>query len=345
MEQPPVAPAPAPPAQPEEPDPAAITLRLPEGEQVRLGETLAMGAEPGGRARVLALVRNQSGIVDNYELSVRGLPDGWWSVFPNTVYLTPFGTSGTYEQEVEIHLHPPRSPEAEARIWELQVTAESKAYNKQAAVAPLNLGIQPFEELKTKLEPERASGRRKASYEVAVKNTANAATTVALDHEDPDNELKVSFEPRTIEVPAGQTVKSQMVVRPPRQKWIGRPEEKRLSVHTRTGEEALAAKEAAQAPVEPEVADGLEDEESEGAAAKAGGMFKRLGGAGPRANIGSRGLQVTGPRAPRAPSIPNKNLESQVSSRSPAAARPRPAFRCSPTRSSSARRRGCPGGS
>ena len=82
MEQPPVAPAPAPPAQPEEPDPAAITLRLPEGEQVRLGETLAMGAEPGGRARVLALVRNQSGIVDNYELSVRGLPDGWWSVFP-----------------------------------------------------------------------------------------------------------------------------------------------------------------------------------------------------------------------------------------------------------------------
>ena len=75
---------------------------------MRLGETLATGVDPAAATRVLALVRNQSGIVDNYELSVRGLPEGWWSIFPNTVYLVPFGTSGTYEQEVEIHLHPPR---------------------------------------------------------------------------------------------------------------------------------------------------------------------------------------------------------------------------------------------
>ncbi len=38
-------------------------------------------------------------------------------------------------------------------------------------------------------------------------------------------------------------------------------------------------------------------------------MFKRLGGAGPRANIGPRGLQVTGPRAPHAPRVPSKNLD------------------------------------
>ena len=158
--------APAAPAQPAEPDPAAISLRLPEGEQVNLGETLAMGVEPGQRARVLALVRNQSGIVDNYELSVRGLPSDWWSIYPNTVYLVPFGTSGTYEQEVEIHFHPPRSAEAEARIWEPEVVGDSKAYNREAAVAPLHLGIQPFEEFKTKLSPERASGRKKAEYDV-----------------------------------------------------------------------------------------------------------------------------------------------------------------------------------
>src|SRR6478735_5210816 len=101
----PAAPAPAVPAQPAEPDPAAITLRLPEGDRGDPGTTLAVGVEPGGRARVIALVRNQSGIVDNYELSALGLPAEWWSIFPNTVYLVPFGTSGTYEQEVEIHLH------------------------------------------------------------------------------------------------------------------------------------------------------------------------------------------------------------------------------------------------
>ena len=197
-------PPPAAPAEPEEPDPAAISLRLPEGEQVTLGETLAVGVEPGGRARVLALVRNQSGIVDNYELSVLGLPAEWCSIFPNTVYLVPFGSSGTYEQEVEIHFHPPRSAEAEARIWELQVVGESKAYNRRAATAPLHLGIQPFEDFKTKLSPERASGRKKAQYDVAVKNTANAPVTVALDAADTDNELELQVHPADDGDPAGR---------------------------------------------------------------------------------------------------------------------------------------------
>ena len=113
----PVAPVPAAPGA--EPDPAAISLRLPDGDRGDSAQTLAVGVEPGGRARVAGLVRNQSGIVDNYELSVLGLPAEWWSISPDTVYLAPFGTSGTYEQEVEIHLHPPRAAEAEARIWEL----------------------------------------------------------------------------------------------------------------------------------------------------------------------------------------------------------------------------------
>jgi beta-lactam-binding protein with PASTA domain len=305
MEQPP-APAPPAPAPPAEPDPAAITLRLPEGEQVRLGETLAMGAEPGGRARVLALVRNQSGIVDNYDLSVRGLPDGWWSIFPNTVYLVPFGTSGTYEQEVEVHFHPPRTAEAEARIWELQVVAESKAYNRQAAMAPLQLGIQPFEEIKTKLEPERASGRRKGNFDVAIKNTANAPVVVALDAEDPDNELNIQFSPPTLEIPPGQSHTAKMEVRPPRQKWIGRPEEKRIAVHTRTGEEAQQARAEAAAPAEG----GLDDEAAADGGgdgkAKAKGLLGRFGGGAtpPSAQIGPGGVRVNKPRvsAPRAPS-------------------------------------------
>src|SRR5829696_7905840 len=253
-------PPPAAPAQPAEPDPAAISLRLPEGEQVNLGETLAVGVEPGQRAHVLALVRNQSGIVDNYELSVRGLPNDWWSIYPNTVYLVPFGSNGTYEQEVDIHFHPPRSAEAESRIWELEVVGESKAYSRQAAAARLHLGIQPFEEFKTKLSPERASGRKKAQYDVAVSNTANAPVTVALDAADADNELAYRFTPATLEIPPGQSVASRMLVKPPRQRWIGRPEEKRIQVFTKTGEEANQAKSAE----DMEMPEGFEGEGEEG---------------------------------------------------------------------------------
>ena len=66
------------------PPEATITLRDAEH-----GVTLAVGVEPGQRERALALVRNQSGIVDNYELRVDGIPREWWSVFPDTVYLVP----------------------------------------------------------------------------------------------------------------------------------------------------------------------------------------------------------------------------------------------------------------
>ena len=313
---------------------------------MRLGETLAMGVEPGGRARVLALVRNQSGIVDNYELSVRGLPDGWWSIFPNTVYLSPFGTSGTYEQEVEIHLHPPRSPEAEARIWELQVTAESKAYNRQAAGAPLNLGIQPFEELKTKLEPERASGRRKASYEVAVKNTANAAITVALDHEDPDNELKVGLRargrsrsrPARRQVADGGPPAAPEVDRPP-----GGEAPVRAHPHGRGGARREGGRRgAAPSRRSPRA---RRTRSSEGAA----GQGRRHVQA-PRRRRPARERRPARraghrPARPACAARAEQEPPALVSSRSPAAARPRPASRCSPTRSSSARRRGCPGGS
>ncbi len=298
-------PPPAAPAQPEEPDPAAISLRLPEGEQVNLGETLAVGVEPGQRARVLALVRNQSGIVDNYELSVRGLPKDWWSIFPNTVYLVPFGSSGTYEQEVEIHFHPPRSAEAESRIWELEVAGESKAYNRQAAVAPLHLGIQPFEEFKTKLSPERASGRKKAQYDVAVKNTANAPVTVALDAADTDNELNYNFTPATMEIPPGQSITSKMLVKPPRKRWIGRPEEKRIQVFTKTGEEANQAKSAEDMELpEGEGEEGAE----EGAKPKRKGLKQRLRITGPRAQVGTSGVRLSGPRVAK-PRVPSKNVD------------------------------------
>src|SRR3954462_8207574 len=200
---------------------ASIVLRLPEGEPAK-GETLHQAVEPGQRERVLALIRNQSGIVDNYDIRVEGMPEEWWSVYPGTVYLVPFGSGGTYEQEVEIHLHPPRGPEAEARVWDLQIVADSKAMRTVAAGAPLALHIQPYIETATTLRPQRKKGRRRATFDVTVANRANAPVLIALDGEDPDGELRFGFNRPPSEIPAGAAVTSQMQVRPPKQIWIGR---------------------------------------------------------------------------------------------------------------------------
>jgi beta-lactam-binding protein with PASTA domain len=283
--------APQPPAEPPESQPATITLRLPD-EDASPGETLAVGVHPGDRVRVRALVRNQSGIVDNYQLRVDGLPADWYSVLPDTVYLVPYGSGGTYEQDVEIHFHPPRAADAEARIWELTVVAHSKAHEVTAATAPLLLGIQPFEDHKTKVKPERASGRRKADFKVAVENKANAPVYVAFDATEPDNECGFRFEPAGAEIAPGETATSTMRVRPPKQMWIGRPHERRIEVAVKSGEEAHAF-EAAQA-------------EQEGESGSGGtGLRGKLGGMAPRVykpqvykgnlHIGPGGIQMSKP--------------------------------------------------
>ena len=189
-------------APPQANEPATIVLRLPDGDPAK-GETLHQAVEPGQRERVLALVRNQSGIVDNYDLRVEGMPQDWWSIYPGTVYLVPFGSGGTYEQEVEVHLHPPRGPEAEARVWELQVVADSKAHQIVAASAPLALHIEPYIETATTLRPQRKKGRRKATFDVTVANKANAPVLIALDGEDPDGELQFGFNRPPQEIPPG----------------------------------------------------------------------------------------------------------------------------------------------
>jgi beta-lactam-binding protein with PASTA domain len=227
-----------PPAEPKQ-EMATITLRLPD-EDATKGDVLAVGVHPGDRARVRALIRNQSGIVDNYQLSIDGMPDDWWSVLPDTVYLVPYGSGGTYEQEVEIHIHPPRAPEAEARMWELQVVAFSKAHEQVAASEPLMVGIQPFEQHDTKVKPERASGRRKANFKVGVKNKANAPVFVAFDAAEADNDCRFRFDPPTAEIAPGETAQTTLRVKPPKQIWIGRPHERRIDVQTKTGEEAQA---------------------------------------------------------------------------------------------------------
>jgi beta-lactam-binding protein with PASTA domain len=243
-------PPPQPPAAPPQHEPATIVLRLPEGEPAK-GETLHQQVEPGLRERVLALVRNQSGIVDNYDLRVEGMPDDWWSIYPGTVYLVPFGSGGTYEQEVEVHLHPPKSPLAEAKVWDLRVVAQSKAQSREAASAPLALHVLPYVETVTTLRPQRKKGRRKADFDVTVTNKANAPVLVALEGEDPDGELQFGFNRPPQEIPAGAAVASQMRVKPPKQIWIGRPQDRRLEVKTITGEEA--AERAAADPLAAEV--------------------------------------------------------------------------------------------
>ena len=208
---------------------AALTLGLPAGDGVP-ADTVVVEVEPGSQTTILGVIRNQSDVVDNFDLSVRGLPGGWWSVTPATAYLVPYGTGGTYEQEIEIHLHPPRAPEAHARAWPFEVVAVSRARGGEAASAPARVAIRPYFDIATELRPERRSGRLKARYTLTVRNRANARTEVAVAAEDTDGECEFRFAQPTVAIEPGNAIECPFTCLPPRQVWLGRTLERRFQV-------------------------------------------------------------------------------------------------------------------
>jgi beta-lactam-binding protein with PASTA domain len=225
------------------PDAVALTLRRPEGDFADDGGTVTIAVEPGGRMSIQALVRNQSSIVDNYDIAVVGLPDGWWSVSPPTVYLVPMGAGGTYEQEVEIRVHPPRTADAQARTWPFDVVVTSRAHDAQAAAAPANVEVVPYHDLRTDLQPDRRRGRRKARFTFAAENRANAPLDVAFTAADADGECQFHFAQPAVTIAPGERVEVPLVVRPPRNLWLGRPIDRQF--------EATAQPHGAEVPLPP----------------------------------------------------------------------------------------------
>jgi beta-lactam-binding protein with PASTA domain len=218
------------PEEPPEPDSVVVTLRLPEEDSATGGEVTAT-VEAGAATNLVALIRNQSGIVDNYDLHVEGIPADWWTISPSTVYLVPYGAAGgEYEQEVMVALHPPRAAEAEARTWPIRIVAVSKANGHPAGLATAGLNITPYHELEAEMRPERASARRRAQFAIAVRNRANAPVDVQLAGIDPDNEMKFSFQKPRFTVAPGRRNGSAIMVIPPKPAWIGRPVQRRFEI-------------------------------------------------------------------------------------------------------------------
>jgi beta-lactam-binding protein with PASTA domain len=186
--------------------------------------------EPGARVTILGLIRNQSVLVDNFDLSVRGVPEDWWTVTPATAYLVPYGTGGTYEQEFEIHLHPPRDPSAHARAWPFEVVATSRSHGAQAATAAASVGVRPYFEIATELHPERRSGRLKARYALTIRNRANARVEVAVGAEDTDGECQFRFAQPSVAIEPGNAITCPFTCLPPRQVWLGRALERRFQL-------------------------------------------------------------------------------------------------------------------
>jgi beta-lactam-binding protein with PASTA domain len=175
----------APPAPPERA--SAVIALLEEGES---DGTLPV--EPGRKLELSGRVRNQSKIVDRYTLVVENLPEHWWTIEPAILHQLPFETGERPEEEFKVTLKVPRSPAAEKGCRQIAITATSDA-DMEKVSAPCKLRIEPFDDLRIKVQPERTAGRRRGHLVVTVTNASNHDVEVSLSGSDKDEQCRFCF--------------------------------------------------------------------------------------------------------------------------------------------------------
>ena len=213
-----------------------VVLRLRGADDEAASDRPAeLSVEAGQTTTLGALVRNESEIVEHFRIGVAGLPDGWWSVDREVVRLLPFG-SGEYEKELTIRIHPPRTTQSRAGVWEFEVTATAVAERLEAR-ADASVDVLPFQALQIAARPPVATGRRGARFFAEVGNVGNAP--VAVDVGASELEDRCHFVPPEVStgILPGQAAAIPILVRARKPVVIGRKADRLLELRAWTADE------------------------------------------------------------------------------------------------------------
>jgi hypothetical protein len=173
---------------------------------------------PGGEATTALTVRNDSDIVEAYELAVVGDAAAWSTITPGRLSLYP-GTAET----VTVRLNPPRSPAVRAGEIPLGVRVLPVERPDSVVVPETTVLVEPFGQLAAQLTPRRRRGWLGARYRVTVYNQGNAPADVALSTAQAGEDLKLAVAPDELELEPGADEDARLRVRVAKRIWFGKP--------------------------------------------------------------------------------------------------------------------------
>ncbi|MGC4949181.1 hydrolytic protein [Streptomyces sp. DT224] len=173
---------------------------------------------PGAEATTTLTVRNDGDIVEAYTLDVVGDCAAWTTVEPARVSLYP-GTSET----VTVRFAPPRSHEVRAGEKPLGIRVLPAEHPESVAVPEMTVVVEPFHELRARLEPGRRRGWLGARFRTVVQNRGNAPTEVSLGARQPGEELRLAFTPERRKLEPGESAEAGLKVRARKLIWFGAP--------------------------------------------------------------------------------------------------------------------------
>ncbi|MFF7335800.1 hydrolytic protein [Streptomyces sp. NPDC008163] len=173
---------------------------------------------PGAEATTTLTVRNDGDIVEAYTLDVVGDCAAWTTVEPARVSLYP-GTSET----VTVRFAPPRSHEVRAGEKPLGIRVLPAEHPESVAVPEMTVVVEPFHELRARLEPGRRRGWLGARFRTVVQNLGNAPAEVSLAGRQQGEELRLAFTPERRKLEPGESAEAGLKVRARKLIWFGAP--------------------------------------------------------------------------------------------------------------------------
>lgn len=186
----------------------------PSGNTQTIGVALdhnTLELTPGQPATVRLTLMNNSKRVDQYDVSVEGVPKVWVRGPGKMVQLNP-GTQTT----VVLHVQAPRTSDSRAGDYPVKVCARSFNNPAELGEAPARWTVLPFTQGELMLTPARASGRGGATYTFTLRNNGNTPATYRMHASDDEQSLQFRFETDRLQLEPGQTTTRDLEVRAPR---------------------------------------------------------------------------------------------------------------------------------
>jgi serine/threonine protein kinase len=173
-----------------------------------------LSVEPGSSVTASILLLNRGTLVDNFQISLEGIPAGWVPSMPPTIRLMPDA-----QQPASIVISPPRSPQSAAGDYPLTIRVTSVTFPDQIVDVEAKLTVLPFFHFSSTLHPQRL--RPGTSGAIKIKNEGNQEQAFSLTWEDRGDEL--SFEPAEARVTAGagQEAAASFSALLRQRRWVG----------------------------------------------------------------------------------------------------------------------------
>jgi hypothetical protein len=178
-------------------EPIAITLQ-PARVTVEAGRA---------SAQVVAIIKNQTTVVDRYVLELAGLAPEWYTLPIKNLTLFP-----DEQKTFNLSLQAPPGFETLDGRYEYTLRAKSTTENNRMSEAVGTLFVNLPEAINMRLKRDLVRGQE-GVFDLTVTNRTQSPQLVTITGEDDEDALDFSFEPSTIQIAAGASLGVQVTTR------------------------------------------------------------------------------------------------------------------------------------